>query len=52
LPLQLKQLKQSVIKTQHSQEFQKSLTSDYPALVCSLLRAHSPLCRLLNYVVY
>jgi ABC-type phosphate/phosphonate transport system ATPase subunit len=33
--------KQSVIKMEHSQEFQESLTRDYPALVHSVTWAQS-----------
>ena len=50
MTLQLKQFKQSVIKTEHSQEFQESLTRDYNALVNSVLWAHSPIYSLLSLV--
>jgi len=43
---------ETVIKTEHLQKFQESLIRDYPALVYSVLWAHSPLCRLRNSVVY
>jgi len=46
------QLKQSVIKTEHSQECQESLTGDYPALVHTVLWAHSPIYSLLCSFVY
>ena len=48
----VQQLKQLVIKTQNSEEFQKSLTTDNPALVHSVHLAHSPIHSLLNSVVY
>jgi len=46
------QLKQSVIKTEHSQECQESLTGDYPALVHTVLWAHSPIYSLPCSFVY
>jgi len=52
LTLQFEQLKQAVMKTEHSQEFQPSLTRDNPALVHSVHRAHSTVYSLLNSVVY
>lgn len=51
MTLQLKQFKQSIIKTEQSQEFQEPLTRDYPALVNSVLWAHSPIYSLLSLVV-
>jgi len=42
LSLQFRQLKHSVRETEHSQEFQESLTIDYPAPIHSVLWAHSP----------
>jgi len=39
------------MKTEHSQEFQESLTRDKPALVHSVLQAYSPVYSLLNSVV-
>jgi len=48
----VQQFKQSVIKTEHSQEFQESLTTDKPALAHSVHLAHSPIYSLLNSVVY
>ena len=52
MSLQFKQLKQSVIKIELSQEFQESLTGDYVALIHSVLWAHSPVYSLLSSVVY
>jgi hypothetical protein len=48
----VQQLKQWVIQTEHSQEFQESLKTDKLALVHSVHLAHSPIHSLLNYVVY
>jgi hypothetical protein len=41
--LQLTQLKQTVIETEHSQKFQESLKREYPALAHSLFRGHIPI---------
>ena len=41
--LQLPQFKQQVIETGQSQEFQDSLSREYPGLVHSVLRAQSPI---------
>jgi len=43
LSLQLPQLKQPVTETGQSQEFQDSLSREYPGLVHSALRAQSPI---------
>jgi hypothetical protein len=45
-------IEQSVIETEHSQEFQESLTRDYPALVHSVFCAHRHIYSLLSSVVY
>ena len=52
MTLQLKRLKQSVMKTEYSHEFQESRTRDNHALVNSVLQALSPVYSLLNSVVY
>jgi len=48
----VRHLKQWVIKTERTQVFQESLTTSNPALVHSVLLAHSAIYNLLNSAVY